>query len=156
MTDDYSSLPPATGYCLECGDEIPYGGRKGRKFCSDLCRNHYHNDRRNDVRFLHQRIDSALQRNYRILSRISEIGITQAACEDLAILGFQREMMTSCRAHSHFLECRCYEFSYRLSPRRIFQIKKIPVEYLSKETPPESAKKEKRPMQLSSVSSADL
>lgn len=124
-------------HCLECGDEIPYGGRKDRKFCSPNCRNQYHNDRRAYDRIVHQRVDVALQKNYRILQHLMAMGLTQAGNDELFLLGFRRDYKTSCQVVNHRMESRCYEISYKESESRIYDIKKIPAEFLfAEETPP--------------------
>lgn len=124
-------------HCLECGDEIPYGGRKDRKFCSDSCRNQYHNAHRSYDRVVHQRVDNALQKNYRILMHLLGAGLTQADNDELFLLGFRREYKTACSVTNRRMESRCYEISYRESESRIFDIKRIPAKFLFTEgTPP--------------------
>ena len=63
-------------------------------------------------------------------------GYSGATMTELLMMGFRPEYMTSCTRESRFVECRCYEISYRLSAARIFGLKTIPVE-LQSEAPPE-------------------
>ena len=123
-------------HCLECGDEIPYGGRPDRKFCSDKCRRDYHNGRRSVVRIIHQRVDTAIHKNYGVLQRLLEAGLTQADNDMLFLLGFRREFKTSSCLVNRTLECRCYEIAYRENSHRIWDIRRLPATFLS-ETPPE-------------------
>ena len=122
-------------YCLECGDEIPYGSRQDHKFCSESCRNHYHNDRRSYDRIVHQRVDNAIQKNYRILRHLLDVGLTQAGNDELFLLGFRREYKTSCTVTNRRMESRCYEISYRETGSRIFDITRIPAKFLFTEEP---------------------
>ena len=123
-------------HCLECGDEIPYGGRPDRKFCSEKCRRDYHNDRRSGVRIVHQRVDTAIHKNYEILLRLLSAGLTEADNDMLFLLGFRREFKTSSCLVSHHIECRCYEIAYRETDSRIWDIRRLPATFLN-ETPPE-------------------
>ena len=124
-------------HCLECGDEIPYGSRQDRKFCSETCRNHYHNDRRSYDRIVHQRVDNAIQKNYRILRHLLDLGLTQAGNDELFLLGFRKEFKTACSVNNRRMESRCYEISYRETGSRIYEITRIPAKFLfSDGTPP--------------------
>lgn len=124
-------------HCLECGDELPYGSRRDRKFCSESCRNQYHNDHRSYDRIVHQRVDTAIQKNYRILRHLLSVGLNHAGNDELFLLGFRRDYKTSCVVANRRVESRCYEISYRESETRIFDIKRIPAEFLFAEgTPP--------------------
>ncbi len=51
--------------CLECGANIL--GRVDKKFCSDHCRNAWHNLRNKDTTNLIRNINNRLRKNYRIL-----------------------------------------------------------------------------------------
>ena len=122
--------------CLACGDPIPYGGRNDSKFCSDKCRHSWNNGRRSQVRFVHLRITHAIEKNYRILESLIDVGIRQISFRDLEMLGFRREYMTSFRQVGRHRECSCFEISYLESDTRIWQLEKTPAELLSKGTPP--------------------
>ncbi|MEO9891944.1 hypothetical protein [Aurantibacter sp.] len=51
--------------CLECGAELM--GRVDKKYCSDGCRNAYHNKFNSDSKNLIRNINNRLRRNYKIL-----------------------------------------------------------------------------------------
>ena len=55
-------------YCLECGEKLI--GRVDKKFCSDYCRNSYHNKLNKDTKNLMRNINNILRKNYRILEDI--------------------------------------------------------------------------------------
>lgn len=51
--------------CLECGTEIM--GRVDKKYCSDGCRNAYHNRTKPESKNLIRNINNRLKKNYKIL-----------------------------------------------------------------------------------------
>ncbi len=51
--------------CLECGADII--GRADKKFCSDGCRNAYHNKTKPESKNLIRNINNRLRKNYKIL-----------------------------------------------------------------------------------------
>lgn len=51
--------------CLECGSEIM--GRIDKKFCSDGCRNAYHNKTKPESKNLIRNINNRLRKNYKVL-----------------------------------------------------------------------------------------
>src|SRR5689334_758968 len=55
--------------CLYCAKEIK-NGRADRKFCSEGCKNEYHNGQKNEARMEVIRIEAALKMNRRILKKI--------------------------------------------------------------------------------------
>ena len=65
------------------------------------------------------------------------VGLNHAGNDELFLLGFRRDYKTSCVVANRRVESRCYEISYRESETRIFDIKRIPAEFLFAEgTPP--------------------
>lgn len=110
-------------HCLECGNELSYG-RAGKKFCSDKCKNSYHNRREYASRNLKAKVNAAIERNYRILSRVMSIGMKSVSLQELALMGFDRDYMTSYRKSGRFGQCSCYNITYRITPTRIYEIKK--------------------------------
>ena len=61
--------------CINCGKEIVYG-RADRKFCSEACKNEYHNRRRYPYRGdLQAVVLRKIDLNYAILERLYGMGI---------------------------------------------------------------------------------
>ena len=54
--------------CLECG--AAFKGRSDKRYCSDFCRNSWHNRRNRDCNNLVRLGNNRLRRNYRILSEL--------------------------------------------------------------------------------------
>ena len=53
--------------CEYCGAEIH--GRSDKRFCSDYCRNSYHNEQNKDSSNYMRKVNNILRRNRRILAR---------------------------------------------------------------------------------------
>ncbi len=58
--------------CLSCKTEI--SGRADKKYCSDYCRNAYHNELNKDFTTYIRRVNNVLRRNRRILARYNPKG----------------------------------------------------------------------------------
>lgn len=79
--------------CLECGEKIK--GRTDKKFCSDHCRNSYHNKANKDSKNLIRNINNSLRRNHRILEELNPRGKTTVTRSKLLRNGFDFELFTS-------------------------------------------------------------
>ncbi len=79
--------------CLECGEKIV--GRVDKKFCSDYCRNAYHNTRNKDRKNLLRNINNRLRKNYRILEELNPNEKTTVSKNKLLARGFDFEHLTS-------------------------------------------------------------
>ena len=110
--------------CLECGKEIHYG-RTDRKFCSEECKNKYHNDRHRYSRNVHYKVLNGIERNYDILNRLYRSRISSIDIGDLQALGFRLEYSTGYRKSNRHDEFRCFEFKYYITRNRLFGLKKV-------------------------------
>lgn len=79
--------------CLECGEKIV--GRVDKKFCSDYCRNAYHNKNNKDSNNLVRNVNNLLRKNYRILEELNPTDKTKASKRKLLAKGFNFEYFTS-------------------------------------------------------------
>ncbi|MBT8178884.1 MAG: DUF2116 family Zn-ribbon domain-containing protein [Eudoraea sp.] len=80
--------------CLECGE--PIRGRADKKFCSDYCRNAYHNQRNKDSKNLIRNINNRLRKNYRILDSFPlKEGKTRTTRNKLMDKGFDFDYFTN-------------------------------------------------------------
>lgn len=79
--------------CQECGEKIV--GRTDKKFCSDYCRNAYHNKINKDSSNLIRNTNNLLRKNYRILEELNPNGKTTVAKNKLLAKGFSFEYFTS-------------------------------------------------------------
>lgn len=117
---------PTQGTCLECGEPITYG-RWDRKFCSNKCRNDFHNDRRAQYRDYKMRLISALDRNHTILDYLIQMGCTSMGKLELAEMGFCPTAITAGVRKSRFFECRCYNIRYLDHPGKITDLGYVPI-----------------------------
>lgn len=81
------------GICRECGEG--FRGRSDKRFCSDACRNAYHNSRNRETNGLFHSVNIRLRRNYRILHtclRGQASGVIQR--QELLARGFDPGLLT--------------------------------------------------------------
>lgn len=97
--------------CLQCGTNIHYG-RYDRKFCSDRCRNKFHNKRRSKIRHYRLKVFNTLERNHDILERLLNLGCHSIGKMELADMGFDCTVVSSFFKRSRTIECRCYDICY--------------------------------------------
>ena len=79
--------------CEECGEKIV--GRTDKKFCSDYCRNAFHNRMNKDASNLIRNTNNALRKNYRILQELNPGEKTSVPKTKLLQKGFNFELFTS-------------------------------------------------------------
>lgn len=121
---EYDPHIPAS-HCLECGDEIAYGKRSDSKFCSDRCKNRYHNRAVSGMRHFREKTDRALEKNHRILDRLLKAGIGTADLSWLLSQGFQAEYVTSVIRGRTSLTISCYDIQYRMTGQKVFGIQRL-------------------------------
>lgn len=115
-------------YCRCCGRVIPYG-RADKKFCSALCKNRYHNKRKNkDSRPAVKRVLRILGRNHAILDKLLKLDIRSLDRLTLLSLGFTPEYATSYKKAGIHHEYACFDIRYELTPTRIKKIVRSAVE----------------------------
>lgn len=79
--------------CLECEENIV--GRSDKKFCSDYCRNAYHNKINKDSTNLIRTVNNRLRKNYRILAALRPEKKAKTTKTHLLDKGFSFEHITS-------------------------------------------------------------
>lgn len=113
--------------CLNC--EKTVRGRSDKKFCSDGCRNGYHNQLKAGDNNLVRNINHALARNRRLLQEYAGIArATRVSKEKLIMDGFQYRYITHIetgkKGTRYFF---CYDYGYRQVNDDVLQvIRKLP------------------------------
>lgn len=84
--------------CLDCG--LTVIGRSDKKFCSDICRTHFNNQRKlaattKNPAFL-KAIPKIILNNYQILKSLNQNSPTKIKKVQLEKLGFNFQYVTSC------------------------------------------------------------
>ena len=114
--------------CLQCGQEILYG-RADRKFCSDACKNQYHNRRRFPHRELYQStVLQILDHNHSILLRLWKMGVKNIDLLTLTHLGFNPYYITCFRRLGRHNVCAVFDMQYEMTPSRIKKLESVTVE----------------------------
>ncbi len=121
---DYSDTTHCRTLCLECGDEIIYG-RKGKKFCSEECKNAFHNRKHHYSRTVRLRILGILERNYAVLEKLLRLDIRSISLGDLAQMGYNKEFVTSYHKVGGHDEYRIFDIKYCCSSSRVFHIERV-------------------------------
>lgn len=97
--------------CIECLDLLI--GRCDKKFCSDSCRNAYHNKISGSANNLVRNINSILRRNRRILEELATHSGLKTTRHRLLERGFNFDYYTGHRQNSKgALYYRCYEYGF--------------------------------------------
>ena len=110
--------------CLECGKEIRYG-RTDKKFCSEICKNKYHNNKHKYSRSMHSKVLNGIEKNYEILCRLYRSHVLSIDIGDLVALGFRIEYSTGYRKSNRHDEYHCFEFKYYITRNRLFGLQKV-------------------------------
>ena len=100
------------GSCLEC--RADFRGRTDKKFCSDSCRNAYHNRLNRDCNNLVRTVNNRLRKNYRILRYMaSERPCRPVHRASLADRGFDFDSITRIQTSRQGESCYCvYDLGY--------------------------------------------
>jgi predicted nucleic acid-binding Zn ribbon protein len=107
--------------CLECG--TPIRGRADKKYCSDACRNAYHNKHTSDANNLMRNVNYTLRKNRHILADLNPQGKARVHRDQLSRKGFNFSYITNVYQTKsgntyHF----CYDQGYLLSDDDYFTL----------------------------------
>lgn len=109
--------------CLNCGKTG--FGRAGRKFCSQECKNAWHNALVRDSRLYRSRILTALGRNYSVLSEALARGELSIDIISMENRGFRPCYITGYIPGRYRGDrYRCFDISYCRSASRVYNIRK--------------------------------
>ena len=112
--------------CLQCGDVIDYSGRPDRKFCSNGCKNRYHNYRRFRRKDLAQRsVVGRLEKNYEILDKVIHLGLESLDRITMAYMGFDPAYSTSYCKLGRKHVYTCFDIRYELTQSKVKAISVI-------------------------------
>lgn len=99
--------------CPECGS--PIRGRADKKFCSDACRNAYHNKHTSDTNNLMRNVNYTLRKNRHILADLNPRGKARSSREQLSRKGFNFSYITNIyqtkNGNTYYF---CYDQGYRI------------------------------------------
>lgn len=96
--------------CLSCGDLIK--GRSDKKFCSDQCRNNFHNQENQKNEYIKQ-VNAILKKNRKILESLNPDGKAKVNKEKLLTKGFQFKYYTNVyKTSTGNIYYFCYEHGY--------------------------------------------
>ncbi|MBR0533529.1 MAG: hypothetical protein IJK19_02410 [Bacteroidales bacterium] len=123
MSRTASKMEKMEKKCLECGNA--FNGRSDKKFCSDMCRNAYHNRIYRQEKSLITQVNSKLAANRRILENLYSAGVRKVPKNLLEEEKFDFGHYTSLsRNKLGKVTYRCYEFTYYSDLHRNVTIRK--------------------------------
>jgi len=97
--------------CIECNHE--FFGRSDKKYCSDNCRNAFHNKQKADENQLINQVNGILRKNRKILHEVFNKGKTRISKEKLLSQGFNFTYYTNIYKTGQGKEYYfCYEQGY--------------------------------------------
>lgn len=111
--------------CPMCG-KVVTSGRIDRRFCSDSCKNRWHNrlryiekEKLKEVR----KVMRVLHSNRDVLEKLLKMGVTSVDRLTLIHLGFNLCYFTSLQKVRHRWVYSCLDIQYELTPTRIKNVK---------------------------------
>lgn len=100
-----------TKQCIEC--EEAFKGRIDKKFCSDYCRNIYHNKLNSEFNSCVKEVNAILKRNRKILMELTPEGKNKVHRETLLLKGYQFNYFTNIyTTKSGKKYVFCYEYGW--------------------------------------------
>ncbi len=97
--------------CQQCGVEMK--GRIDKRFCSDYCRNAFHNERNRGLNSYIREVNSTLKKNRSILASLNPHGKNKIHKNDLQSQGFNFKYFTSVyRTKAGKVYYFCYDQGY--------------------------------------------
>lgn len=109
--------------CPVCG--IVFQGRSDKIFCSEKCKNRFHNNRNKKESRSRSRIIRALERNYSILTSLILDEKKEAEVSDLSLQGFNKNLVTGYNYGPGDKVCmRCFDIKYCQSETSIYNLSK--------------------------------
>jgi YHS domain-containing protein len=107
--------------CIECARE--FYGRSDKKFCTDVCRNAFHNKEKAEENQVIKQTNGILRRNRKILTEAYLKGKTRTNKEKLLLQGFNFSYFTNIYRTSQGKEYFfCYEKGYIFLENEVVQI----------------------------------
>lgn len=107
--------------CLECG--TPIRGRADKKYCSDACRNAYHNKHTSDANNLMRNVNYTLRKNRHILADLNPQGKARVHRDQLNRKGFNFNYITNVyQTKSGTIYHFCYDQGYIVSDDDYFTL----------------------------------
>ena len=104
-------MPYNTRKCMVCGELLI--GRIDKKFCSEQCKTHYHNQSPNKSEKIRRDLNKILSKNQTILKKYNPVGKTTVRTEVLKSEGYNFKFFTHIyKTKNGFTYYFCYDFGY--------------------------------------------
>ena len=111
-------------YCLNCG--APLHGRPDKLFCSERCKDSWHNTRKNRIKQSRASVLAILNNNHDILESLIQSGRTVWITPLLEAMGFRCDYFTRLVSISPgSLLCECFDIRYRVSKTKLSGLARV-------------------------------
>ncbi|MBO4465714.1 MAG: DUF2116 family Zn-ribbon domain-containing protein [Bacteroidales bacterium] len=111
-------------YCLNCG--APLVGRADKLFCSERCKDAWHNKRKNRIKQSRASVMGILKNNHDILESLIQSGRTVWITPLLEAMGLRCDYFTrlvGIRPGS--ILCECFDIRYRVSKTKLWGLTRV-------------------------------
>lgn len=99
--------------CLDCGEA--FAGRSDKKFCTDMCRNAYHNKFNGFRNAMIRHVNNRLRKNRHILFELGKSRPGEMSKEELTINGFDWQYFTEEQKVNNTIQRFCYDYGIRMN-----------------------------------------
>ncbi|MBL7924653.1 MAG: hypothetical protein JNL88_10690 [Bacteroidia bacterium] len=106
--------------CLDCGD--PISGRTDKKFCTDMCRNAYHNKYNGYRNAMIRYVNHKLRKNRHILAELSKAKTTELTREELSFNGYDWQYFTEERLQNSLVNRFCYDYGIEIGDDELVRV----------------------------------
>ncbi len=112
-------------YCLNCG--APLHGRMDKLYCSEHCKDTWHNKRKSRIRKKRASVMSVLNNNHEILTALLQSGRTVWITPLVEAMGFKPDYFTRLvEIGSGSIRCECFDIRYDVSKTKLSRITQLP------------------------------
>ena len=111
-------------HCLNCGE--PLYGRPDKLFCSERCKDNWHNTRRSRIKRARASVLDILNNNHDILESLIQSGRTVWITPLLEAMGFRWDYFTRLVGIKRgSMLCECFDIRYRVSKTKLSGIARV-------------------------------
>lgn len=108
-------------HCLYCG--APLYGRPDKQFCSNRCKDAWHNSRKSLIRKTRADVMDILESNHSILASLSQSGQSFWLTSLVEEMGFRYDYFTRLVGFKRgYMVCECFDIRYRVSKTKLTDI----------------------------------
>jgi predicted nucleic acid-binding Zn ribbon protein len=110
-------------HCMNCGKTL--SGRPDKLFCSQRCKNEWHNRINGMEKRRRDRTFAILWKNYKILELMADSGMRETDMSSLSACGFNPDFITGFRKlRNGRADYFCFDIAYNKTEARLYNIRR--------------------------------